>query len=280
MKKILLASTMLVGTAGFAAADVSLSGSAYTGVGYSFANGFNIDYSVALVASMMTTTDGGLEVGASAVLVTPSYVLQKDPTDDEFGLVDVNTGGATVSALVPASSIYLSGSWGKVTVAYDINADDGSATPGDWDLTATYSNSWGNFDLEAYAVWAPATSTATTSGDFGAKATYNFGDYSIYAGYDNDAGNHEVYVGGSATFSAFTVNAEVGYDVGAAAISWEADAAYTTGAWTIAVFVNDDIDYGGSVAYDLGGGVTLSAGYARDATSTDSVVYAGVGMRF
>jgi outer membrane protein OmpU len=68
MKKILLASTALVATAGFAAADVSLGGSAEVGVvgGSGMETQFHTDVDVAF--KMTGETDGGLSFGATVDL--------------------------------------------------------------------------------------------------------------------------------------------------------------------------------------------------------------------
>lgn len=287
MKKILLASTVLVGSTGFAAADVTFSGGAYTGLGYNVTTSTLIpEISANFNAGMMTTTDGGLEAGASFSVFGGGQIMQKNPGDNEFGTTADWGGGAFITS----SSVYLSGSWGRVDVAYDSNTDSNSTTPGDYDITATYTNSFGNFDLSAFGVLAPAASTATTNGDFGAKGTYNFGDYSVYAavGYDqSDADGNKIDVTGGATasISGFTASVEAMFDIGTG-IYYTAKAGYATGPYSINAMVASDavgfggLDYGVEAAYDLGGGVALEAGFARDFTTATQVVYGGVSMSF
>ena len=66
MKKVLLASTALVASAGIAAADVSLSGSAELGIiDDDTATQFHTDIDVTF--TMSGETDGGLTFGASVV---------------------------------------------------------------------------------------------------------------------------------------------------------------------------------------------------------------------
>lgn len=292
MKKILLASTMLVGTAGFAAADVSFTGNAYVGVAYVFSGAASVDYSVSFRAGMMTTTDYGLEVGAGVVVVTPSYNIVKDPDDADFATISNYTtsagvAGTAATIIAPASNIYMSGSWGKVDVAYDNDSDDSNATPGDWDITATYTNTWGNFGLEVYGVYAPAgATTATTSGDFGAKGTYTFGDYSVWVGYGynrfdatNAGVSHNVMAGVSASLGSFSANADVEYDITNKVFGWHVDATYATGPYSVTAFINDGLNYGVQGAYSLGGGVSINAGYAG-VQGGANLVYAGVSMAF
>lgn len=286
MKKILLASTVLVGSTGFAAADVTFSGGAYTGLAFNLTTStLTPEISANFNAGMMTTTDGGLEAGASFSVFGGGQMLQKNPGDAEFGTTADWGGGAFITS----SSVYLSGSWGRVDVVYDSNADDSITTPGDYDITATYTNSWGNFDLAAYGVLAPAASAATTNGDFGAKGTYNFGDYSVWVGYDYDRSDvpaqpHTVSAGATAAISGFTAAAEVAYNFGnATPFSWAASAGYATGPYSISAFFNSDTEYGAEAAYDLGGGVALEAGFAHSNgvnSPLANVVYGGVSMAF
>ncbi|MBV7380249.1 porin [Maritimibacter dapengensis] len=286
MKKILLASTVLVGTTGFAAADVSFTGTAYTGLAYNITTGaLQPEINATFRAGMMTTTDGGLEAGAGVVVISAGSIMQKDPGDAQFGTNDYPTG----AGVVLGASVYLSGSWGKVTVAHDTNADDDATTPGDWDITATYTNSFGNFDLEVYGVMHTPASTATTNGDFGAKGTYNFGDYGVWVAYDYDRSDvpaqpHTISAGVMADISGFTGAAEVAYNFGnPTPFSWAVEAGYATGPYSISAFFNSDTEYGVEAAYDLGGGVAIEAGYAHSNgvnSPLANVVYAGVSMSF
>lgn len=286
MKKILLASTMLVGTTGFAAADVTFSGAAYTGLAYNLATStLQPEISALFTAGMMTTTDQGLEAGASVTVLSAGSVMQKDPSDAQFGAND----WPPTAGVVLGANVYMSGSWGRVDVAWDTNADDDATTPGDPDMTVTYSNSWGNFDLEAYGVLTTVGSLATTGGDAGAKGTYNFGDYSVWVGYDYDRSDspaqpHSVSAGATAAISGFTAEAEIGYNFGnITPFSWAASAGYATGPYSISAFFNSDTEYGAEAAYDLGGGVALEAGFAHSNgvnSPVANVIYGGVSMRF
>ncbi|MBV7408828.1 porin [Maritimibacter sp. DP1N21-5] len=298
MKKILLASTMLVGTAGVAAADVSFTGAAWTGLSYNVTTStLYPEISALFTAGMMTTTDGGLEVGASVTTLAAGAVMQKDPGDAQFGTND----WPLTSGVVLGASVYMSGSWGRLDIAYDTNADDntGPATPGfvathpgvsaDPDITATYTNTWGNFDLAVYGVLVPVGSAATTMGDFGAMGTYNFGDYAVWVAYDYDRSDapgqpHTISAGAEASISGFTGAAEVAYNFGnPAPFSWAVSAGYETGPYSVEAFFNSDREYGVEAAYDLGGGVAIEAGFAHSNgvnSPVANVVYGGVSMRF
>ena len=284
MKKILLASTILVGTAGFAAADnanFTFSGSAYVGGAYETTGAiFRPEIKSSFTAGMMTTTDMGLEAGASITIDARGASFESDHTDGAFGTFSENGFG------ISNSKVYLSGDWGKVEVAYD---DDGSgvgATTTDWDMVFTYSNTWGDFAVSAYYTVA-IDGALGTNGDAGAKGTYSFGDYSIFAAVDYDASDadYELTLGGSATMSGFTLGAQATYDNFTADWDWKANAAYASGAYSIGIFAEDDgvddaIDYGANASYDLGGGVSVDAAYIYDQDNATGLAKLGVSMAF
>ena len=95
MKKILFASTALVASAGFAAADIDFSGAAGFGVVYNdtAANEWSPDYYTTLSVSMTGETDGGLSFGA------------------DFDITMDN--GATA---VGDTEVHVEGGFGKLTV--------------------------------------------------------------------------------------------------------------------------------------------------------------------
>ena len=112
MKKLLIASTALVASAGFASADVTLGGSANAGVKY---NGgwetkstrlhYEIDFDV--IAS--GTTDGGLTFGASVDLDAEISSASGQPNNNP----------------VKDPEVFISGDFGTLTVGnLDVAADD------------------------------------------------------------------------------------------------------------------------------------------------------------
>lgn len=285
MKKILLASTILVGTAGVAAADVSFSGSAYAGVGYNLTTDeFAPEVMSDFTATMTTTTDGGLEAGASITVTAPGVYWNDTYTDSSFGMSLKEAGG------ISDSSVYLSGDFGKLAVVYD---NDGS-TGTNYDVNFVYSNTWGDFGISAYYTMAPVGLGMGTNGDLGATVTYSFGDYSVYAEYDYDAydataagAEHLIGFGADATFSGFSIGVDLDYSVTNDDLDWKADASYTTGPYTIGAFIaeddagiNYDFDFGATASYDLGGGVSVDAAYTHDDATDQNLVTLGVSMAF
>lgn len=285
MKKILLASTILVGTAGFAAAETAnftFSGEAAVGFAYNVTTAIGTPtISSEFTAGMSTMTDGGLEAGASITVSSASRGMVTDHTKAAFGTV--TTSGSSISD----ASVYLSGDWGKVTVAYAAN---GVGTTDD-KVAFGYSNTWGDFTVEAEYAWMPLVGDDTAM----VKGTYAFGDYSVYAGVNLDEiggwGVASIDFGGSAAMSGFSLAVDANYAVAPVSLlTWKATAGYATGPYSVEVFVEDDdglnsVDFGASAGYDLGGGVSLNAGFVHDNDAGVpgtgwNVVTAGVSMSF
>lgn len=157
MKKLLLATTMLVGTAGFAAAEVTLSGDARMGI---VNDGTDTTFtSRARVAfGLSGETDGGLSFGAS---------FRAD-----------NAAGAAAGT---AGSVFISGAFGKLSVG-DV---DGAALAATGDLGGVGFTGLGDLNEMQYVSRLSNGINATTElalelGEIG------FGPYSI--GYSVDTG--------------------------------------------------------------------------------------------
>ena len=296
MKKILLATTLLAATTGFAAAEVTLSGDARMGIISNFDNAATaaIDESDLQFTSrarvkftLSGSTDGGLEFGAS---------FRAD-----------NAAGAASGT---AGSVFISGAFGKLSMG-DVDDAANSAVGqvsgvgltglgdlnevsyigGGNDPTALYEYSTG--DLTIYAsvtnptiVAAPATSTVAYS----VAAKYALGDYTVALGYeDNDAGSTHIIAGATATFGAATVKAIYGAADGGAidgdqyaiSVDYKADALTVT-----AFYSNKDLlavtqeAYGLGASYDLGGGASFVGGYSHNETSNQDAFDLGVSMSF
>ncbi|MEL6519853.1 MAG: porin [Pseudomonadota bacterium] len=107
MKKVLLASTALVGLAGMAAAEVSISGSAELGIvgGSRYDDNVQFFNDVDVTFSMTGETDGGLQFGVSVDL-------------DEAATLDPDSASSFDSELddIGGYAIFISGNFGRVTV--------------------------------------------------------------------------------------------------------------------------------------------------------------------
>ena len=290
MKKILLASTILAGTAGFAAADnanFTFSGSAYTGVAFSLGMNeivgedldgdgitgetditvFQPEVYAGFTVSMMTTTDGGLEAGASFDIDGFGVFVEDDHTEGNFGYAETENGG--IGDVV----VYLSGEWGKFTADYE----------GGKDVDFLYSNSFGDFDVSLWYEYV----FGVDNDEFGAEFTYNFADYAIWVGaeFQQDLGvdgDWDVWAGASASMNGFSGEVEATYDLFWEEWAFYAEVGYSVDAFSFGAFIedddnnviDDDFDYGVNASYDLGGGVSVDAAYVYD-NDTDIGVAAG-----
>ncbi len=301
MKKILLASTILAGTAGFAAADnanFTFSGEAYMGIAASWnwdeAVGQDIDgdgvtgeadvtrftpeVTAEFSAAMMTTTDGGLEAGTKITVETRGLSMEDDHTDGGFGTVTADS-----AATVSRAEVWLSGDWGKFTMEYE-GVSAGNPEFGDVDFE--YAHSFGDFSIEAWYEyrWGP------DNDDYGLEGKYSFGDYAVWLGYEHQeaVNDYEAWVGASAALNGFSGEVEATYVSVADDWDFYAEANYTIDAFTFGAFIeddgtDDDWDYGVNASYDLGGGVSVDGAYIFDNDATvDGVSMAkvGVAMKF
>ncbi len=292
MKKVLLASTILVGTAGFAAADTanfSFSGAADFGVAYNTATKlFTPTVGANFTAGMSTSTDMGLEAGASVKVTASGMKIGTDNTSTTFGVAAIEAGG------VDKASAYMSGDFGKLTVSYDAKLGD---------VNYRYAYTFGDFTIDAGYDWNTVLTPATKDDAASLKVTYAFGDYKVYAGLkaaEFSTGTtgwvlNEYDFGASATMSGFSLSADLAYVDNDAIVpnthtpntlKWKVAASYASGAYSVGAFVQDDLgastsfDYGVNAAYSLGGGVSVKAAYTYDADTATGLATAGVAMSF
>lgn len=281
MKKILLATTALVGFAGAAAAEVSLSGDARMGVLDNFSGDVEYSSRARVKFTLTGETDGGLSFGGS-----------------------FRADNATGAAAGTAGSVYISGTYGKLEMG-DVDGAaksvvghvDGVGYTGLSDLNeSTYIANVGTTEGVLYTYSMGDFTFAASSGQIGIVPIspwsigvgYNAGNYAVGLGYeDNDNGTDHVIVGGSATFGAVTLKANYGKASGTVdGDQWAVSATYSMDAVSATVFYTDDSDLGGVEAYgigagyDLGGGAMLKGGYVKDETNNADGFDLGVTFSF
>ncbi|MDD9717188.1 porin [Dinoroseobacter sp. PD6] len=302
MKKLLIASTALVATSGFAYADVTLGGSAQFGIIYiedradpsAPAEGpgsddteeLFLDYELQFDFSASGETDGGLGFGMSAELESDSDAEgnQNAQGIDPEIFITSGFGTLTVGALDTAPD--QAGFGNTRDPGYDgvgvdnlidailfldaealFNADEGGRS------NIMYQGSFGGLSLTATA--------HAHEQDFGIVAEYDFGAFRAGLSYmevdeveiGGDLGGGDtigVTVGG--TFAGFDLDfvyADHSNDFDVDAEAYGLSGAYDLGAYGITFGVNQveigDVDgttYGIGVEYDLGGGAELQAGVA------------------
>ncbi|MDP4033251.1 MAG: porin [Pseudorhodobacter sp.] len=286
MKKILLATSALVGFAGAAAAEVSLSG--YAEMGIKGANGgydtqFHNDIDVTF--NLSGETDGGLSFGATVDL---------DEVNSSASL------GGTGS--VNKSSVWISGAFGKLTMG----DTDGAL---DWAVTEIYKGTSlvDDHSTHSGAYWNDGLDG--TGNGLVARYEYSFGDFAVAGSAELDIGGGNDVLGlgvkWKGDFAGTKVGVGLGYQDNSVNTVWaiSADAAMsngfsanigyadldTNGTWAgiglgyasgpLLVQANyGAYDNGGTTDgwglvanYDLGGGAVVMAGYGSgDAVSGNS----------
>ncbi|UWP95131.1 porin [Aliiroseovarius crassostreae] len=311
MKKILIATTALVATAGYAAADINLSGAAVAGFKYADIDTVDekliahVDYT--LTIAMSGETDGGLTFGADlTVYGDESSTLNGGDLvayiEGGFGKFSAGNVGSAVDATLGLGDLGFDGlstdNVAEMLVDYN---DQGTlmykGTFGDFAVAASYNMSVDGTDPNA----------AEAANEFSIAATYNMGDYDFGLGYDERGDVITVKAG--ANVSGFDIDALfskgemlAGTDVKFAGevlgtlpadldvTAWGLTAGYTMGATTVtAAYSNADFDgaeldiYGVGVAYDLGGGAKVKGGVASvgfDGSDRITIADLGITMSF
>ncbi len=292
MKKVLLATTALVASAGFAMADVSLSGSGEMGIAVGpdmsaddgYVVGSNNDgelhvYSgVTLAVTFSGTTDNGLEFGASMDAETSSS--DYDPGDFEFDQEETALG---------FGSVWISGGGLKLTVddsgidnlydddgAHDVQLDYASGSisfSATWDVDSdsgdesTFSYLFG-YDQDGIS--------ASLTGDDNSDCTvlaagYAAGAFSVGLKADQNCGDAAVHTL-SASFSAdaFTMSVE-----GADDDSWSVGASFSQDGLSVSASTDSDSYSEVTGSMDLGGGASVVAGF-----NSDEAYYLGAALSF
>ncbi len=300
MKKILLASTMLVGFAGVAAAEVALSGDARMGILSDFGSDDTIFTSRARVKFEMSgTTDGGLEFGASFRANDAGGLVLDDENGN--GVIDADEFSAGGASSGVKGEVFIKGAFGTLSMG-DVDGAalaavghvDGVGLTGLGDLNEStfiasgadpsvlYEYSTGN--LAFYASTAQLGDVSPMA--LGAK--YSTDMFSVALGYeDNDAGTDHIIIGASTTFSNVTLKANYGSASGAIdGDQYAVSATYAADALAATVFYNDNEELGGAEAfgvgasYDLGGGAKVVGGYVKDKTNDEDAFDLGIAMSF
>ena len=311
MKKILIASTALVLTAGMAAAEshssVALSGSARMGVIY---DGTDAAFSsrVRVEAAMSGTTDGGLSFGASmrfdqvggnggggTALLTAGPDGIFGNADDVFVIVGASSTGTTNGD----STVYLSGEFGKITMG-----DVGGAA--DALVGQTSGVGYGPNDGLHEIGFIGTTKTAfyyeksmaggltfgigagqVGSDELNVAVKYATDRFTVALGYEDDSttgsSHNRISASGSMTLGVATVKAKYMTDSAITDDSYSLSASGTFGGVGVTAFythfgVSSSENIGIGASYDLGGGAAIK-GAIVNVGATDTTV-ADLGLTF
>ena len=276
MKKVLLATSALTLSAGFASADVSMSGSGGAGVfgasgaDLSVYSGVDLGFSLSGASDNGMTFSASLDMGGGQTLDAGDFELDtQDMGVDDNVAVTIGVSGLTIVLSQDgvddlydddkAGDIGISGAMGDLTYSVVTGLEDADPTS----LSVGYS--------------AGAISGSVATSDDGdasnVSISYAMGDITISAESDTDrAGADTSSVTVSYAMSdGMTVSLENSEDVN------ELSVAYSAGAISVGVSA-DDADtesWEATMAYDLGGGATFNLG-----TNQDETTFAGVGFSF
>jgi outer membrane protein OmpU len=278
MKKILLATSVLAATTGFAAAEVTVSGAARMGVVYDGSDAL-FSSRVRVTFNMVGTTDGGLEFGASV-------------RADQVG-GNGSTGVVSNGFLNGDSTVYIASNGFKLTMGDVGGAAD--ALVGQVSGVGYGPNDSlqeiGFIGTTKTAVYAEYTTGALTFGlssgqniigeEVSVAVKYATDAFSVALGYEDDgAGTDVLHVSGSASFGAATVKVRISDDSVITPYALSVD--YAMGATTLTAFYTDfDIGVehiGIGAAYDLGGGASVKGGIVDN--GTDTIADLGIVMSF
>ena len=188
MKKILLATTLLAASAGFASAEVALSGKGRMGVVYD-GNDAVFSSRIRIYFTASGETDSGLSFGAEV-------------RNDQSGVDNTENDDSTV---------YISGAFGKITMGDTGNAADalvgqvsgvGYTGLGDLNEIAWLSKSTTGvmYEYSAGAVTFGLGAGQTNTNDFvSAAVKYSTDAYSVALGYESNDAADQLSLLGSAT---------------------------------------------------------------------------------
>jgi outer membrane protein OmpU len=305
MKKLLLATTMLVGTAGFAAAEVTLSGDARMGI---INNGDQTEFtSRARVAfGLSGETDGGLSFGASFRADNSEAASKGDAgsvfISGAFGKISMgDVDSADKAAVGQISGVGMTGLGDSNELEYSADGLGLFGVLGDGGLHPAISVSSKvlySYTADAISVYASLSQIAHDEDEdadsFALGASYTAGDLTLAAGYGktNAAGHGEdadvtdisasaAYVLGATTLKGIYQHKSLDVNGGELghADSYGLSVDHTMDALTLTAFaiqsnINGDGDdlgtlhrYGVGAAYSLGGGASIVGGVARADTA-------------
>ena len=290
MKKLLIASTALVATAGMAAADITITGHAAAGIHSGLddvtttSNTTDVAgdgvYSNAGVDFTMTgATDNGISFSASVNIDAGTEI---DAGDFEFDGADGGTAGL--------GSVSMTGSFGTLTFdnAGIDNLYDSDFTAAD----VSYSTTVGAVSLSvAHDVAGAADGNSMSAGYAASGMTFTLAASEAAAGTSSSlsvayALNDSVSVTGKTdqgagaesvqTITAATTLNGVSVSVSSANNStWDVDLGYTAGGFALTYGVDETDGWTATATTALGGGATFSAG-----VDNNDSTYAGVSFAF
>jgi len=271
MKKVLLATTALTLSAGFASADVSISGSAEAGI-HSTAGADHITYTgIDMNFAVSGASENGMSFSTSVDMGSGFIRDGFDPLADDAQGTDF--ASPTVTIGMEGFTVGLAAT-GDIDNLYDDDLDGGAISVSGSAGDATFSVVTGLADADTtsaslgYSVGAMGISAAMTDvGDVASfTVSYDMGDVGISVTSDDGTTSSEI----AYTAGALTASIEADDDS-----DWDVSIAYAAGAASVGFSTDESDAWEATVGYDLGGGASFNAGVSEDETS-----YATVGFSF
>jgi outer membrane protein OmpU len=283
MKKVLLASTALVLSAGVAAADVSTGGDGRMGVISTNGSDLGFTSRIRISFSASGETDAGLAFGGSVRVDNYEQDQATNGTEGSvfvegtFGKISMgDVSGAPEAAVGDLSGVGLTGLGDFNELTYLSNATRPAAR---WDYVT------GDLGLHVSA------DNPGPAGDqaMGIAVTYGMGNISFGLGFEDDGTNDHTVGSVTAGFGDATLKVAYGTAdlAGVDFDQYGASLDYVAGATTLtAYYINRDTggleveNYGVGASYDLGGGASLKAGIVDGDNLTDASYDLGISMSF
>jgi outer membrane protein OmpU len=289
MKKVLLATSALTLSAGFASADVSMSGTGGAGVfgaagaDLSVYSGVDLNFALSGASDNGMTFSASIDMGGGQTLDVGDFELdsQYSTSSDAAGADVIGVGGDNnTSVAIGVAGVTITLSQNGVDDLYDDDiAGDIGISGAMGDLTYSVVTGLEDTDPTSLSVGysAGAISGSVVTSDEGDASTvtvsYAMGDITVSAEADTDRTGADT---SSVTISyamsdGMTVSLENSEDVN------EVSVAYSSGAISVGVTADDAAteSWEATMAYDLGGGATFNLG-----TNQDETTFAGVGFSF
>ena len=281
MKKVLLATTALTLSAGFASADVSISGSAEAGI-HSTAGADHITYSgLDMNFAISGASENGMSFSTSVDMGSGHIRDGFDPLSVDTngdGVLDADRQGTdfgdpTITIGLEGFTVAI-GATGANDNLYDDDLDGGGISVSGSAGDATFAVVTGLSDADTtsaslgYSMGALGVSAAMTDvGDVSSiTVSYDMGDMGISV--TNDDGTSSAEITYTAGALATTIEADD-------ASNWDVTLAYAAGAASVGFATDESDAWEVTVGYDLGGGASINAGVNEGETS-----YATVGFSF
>jgi outer membrane protein OmpU len=280
MKKVLLATTALALSAGFASAEgVSWSGSAGAGVGQTASTELEVWSGIDLNVAASTTTDSGIALsisedfgGGELADYDDDYAIEAQTSDLDTPTLSIGINSTTITLENQAiddlyddtqnGDIGIASTIGTVSVGIVLDTD---AAAGEAGMSYSLGGAMGGLGL----------SLVGTDGDDNGDdapsltASYDAGDISVSVNVDDKGASDDV------------TEATVGYTTGAMNVSFSADSAddwsatigYVAGGLSVNYDTGKDEEWSANMSYDLGGGASFKA-------AVDHAEYMAAGMQF